>query len=192
MDKEGLSDPRDWVDKHGDYLYRCAILRVRDQGVAEEIVQETFLAALQAKDRFAGRSTERSWLVGILKHKVVDHFRKSSREQTNPASDLAGSALPDLFDDSGHWKGEAAGPKEWANPSGAVDRKEFWEVMKRCLGELPPRSASVFSLREIDEVSSEEICAMLNLTKANLWVILHRARAQLRHCLEVHYLGRTG
>jgi len=184
-----LSDPQTWVDQHGNYLFRCAQLRVRDPKLAEDIVQETFLAALQARERFAGQSSERSWLVGILKHKVIDHFRKATREQPDQNADLMADEFEELFDESGHWKIETTGPKEWSDPSGALDRKEFWEVLTRCLSELPPRMATAFSLREIDELATEEICAALNITAANLWVMLHRARTHLRRCLEVNYMG---
>ena len=189
LSTEQLSDPQDWLEKYGDYLFRCAVLRVREQTVAEELVQETFLAALQAKERFAGKSTERSWLVGILKHKIVDYFRKSSREQTGVEADVAEEGASQLFDEGGHWKDESSGPKEWGNPGAAVDKKEFWEAMKHCLSQLPSRTATVFAMREIDEMSSEEVCSTLNITKANLWVMLHRARSQLRLCLEVRYMG---
>lgn len=183
------SDPETWVDQHGNYLFRCAILRVRNHTVAEELVQETFLAGLQAKDRFAGLSSERSWLVGILKHKVVDYFRKNSREQIEPESDRLDGDGQQSFDELGQWNPDATGPKAWNDPTRAVDQKQFWVVMKQCLEKLPGRTAKVFSLREIDEVPSEEICAMLNITKSNLWVMLYRARSQLRQCLEVRYMG---
>ncbi len=189
MEPAQLSDPQDWVEKHGDYLFRSALLRVRNDVVAEEVVQETFLAALQAKERFAGQSSERTWLVGILKHKIMDHFRKSAREQTDPVEDVAQSNLPDQFDEGGHWRKGAAGPKAWADPSGALDRQQFWQALKMCLDKLPPRMASVFSLREIDDVPSEEICSTMKISKANLWVMLHRARMQLRRCLETSYMG---
>lgn len=184
-----LSEPQDWVEKHGDYLYRSALLRVRNDTVAEEVVQETFLAALQAKERFAGQSSERTWLVGIMKHKIMDHFRRSAREQTDPVEDVAGRDLQDPFDEEGHWRQGAAGPKAWADPSGALDRQQFWQALKVCLGKLPPRAANVFTLREIDDVPSEEICATMSISKANLWVMLHRARMQLRKCLESSYMG---
>ena len=190
MEQMGLSDPKDWVDKYGDYLFRSAILRVRDEVVAEEIVQETFLAALQARNRFAGHSSERTWLVGIMKHKITDHFRRVGREQPNPEADLAEKEIAARFDEAGHWRDPTAGPKEWADPASLVDRQQFWEAMRRCLGELPPRTASAFTLRELDDVPSDEICETLKITKSNLWVMLHRARAHLRRCLEVSYIGK--
>lgn len=191
MDDRQLSDSKDWADKHGDYLYRCAMLRVRDAGLAEEVVQETLLAALQARERFAGGSSERSWMVGILKHKIIDHFRKQSRE--GPSEDLqrVGADLDEHpFDAQGYWKSHDIGPRNWPDdPSTVLEQKQFWEMLKRCLSELPPRMAQAFSLREVDELDSEEVCATLSITAANLWVLLHRARKHLRACLEKHHFA---
>lgn len=192
MDDRSLSDPQFWVEQHGDYLFRCALLRVRDKEVAEDLVQETFLAALQAKDRFAGQSSVRSWMVGILKHKAVDRFRKDIREQSVEGLDQVGERLEDdgTFDERGHWKLDQTAPMDWPdNPGGSIERKQFWDKLKQCVGKLPPKMAQVFTLREVDEVESEEICKMLNLSSSNLWVLLHRARKHLRQCLEMNYFG---
>lgn len=185
-------DPENWVDEHGDYLFGYALLRVRDRELAEELVQETFLAALKARHNFAGQSSEKTWLVGILKHKIIDHFRRVSREHS-VADFEANAREEDLFRQTGewvdHWKPESA-PKEWANdPSRLLEQKEFWEIFKRCLAELPPRLAQAFTLREIDGISSEEICEILNISANNLWVMLHRARALLRRSMEVNWLA---
>jgi RNA polymerase sigma-70 factor (ECF subfamily) len=185
-------EPETWVNEHGDYLYSYALLRVRNRELAEEIVQETFLAALKACHNFAWQSSERTWLIGILKHKIVDHFRRSSRER--PVADFeAGPSDDDLFRKSGewvdHWTREG-GPKEWTDdPSQLVEQKEFWEVFNRCLAQLPPRLAEAFTLREIDGLSSEEVCEILSVTPNNLWVMLHRARALLRRSLEMNWLA---
>jgi len=192
MAPEALSDPQGWPDLYGDYLYRFALLRTREASVAEEMVQETFLAALQARGRFAGQSTERSWLVGIMKHKIVDHFRKVKREiPTDDIDRLWTGEDPDgTFDQDGHWKLDQTAPLDWPdNPGGVLEKKQFWDVLKRCLGEMPPRMAQVFTLREVDDVSTEEICEMLKITPSNLWVTLHRARKHLRGCLEAHHFG---
>lgn len=187
--------PEAWVDEHGDYLYSYALLRLRDRELSEEMVQETFLAALKASRNFAGHSSERTWLVGILKHKIVDHFRRASRE--HPIVDYEGALNDDaLFRKSGdwvdHWTEEGV-PKEWANDPGQwVEQKEFWETFQQCLALLPPRLAEVFTLREIDGLSSEEVCQVLNITSNNLWVMLHRARALLRRHLEVRWFAPQG
>jgi len=188
------SDPETWVDQHGDLLYKYALMRLRDPAIVEDLVQETFLAALQARHNFAGQSSEKTWLVGILKHKIIDHFRRINRER--PVNDV--ESLPDESEElfevtglwAGHWKAEM-GPTEWAtDPGRVVEQMEFWKVFEGCLSELPARTASAFTLREMDGLTSEEICKVLNISATNLWVMLHRARAQLRRCLEVNWFGQ--
>jgi RNA polymerase sigma-70 factor (ECF subfamily) len=185
-----LPDPGTWVEVHGDSLYRFALLRLRDPKLAEEIVQETLLAALQSRDRFLGQSSERSWLIGILKHKVIDHFRRNRREGPAENVEQFEEEMEGAFDENGHWKRDETGPAEWAaDPGTLLERKEFWSALERCLSKLPTRMASAFSLREIDDVDSSQVCETLNISSANLWVLLHRARMQLRKCLEVHFFG---
>ncbi|MBI1822095.1 MAG: sigma-70 family RNA polymerase sigma factor [Nitrospirae bacterium] len=190
MEKFELSSPDKWVDSYGDYLYRCALARVRDPKLAEEIVQETFLAGLQSRDQFRGESSERGWLVGILKHKVIEYFRKTSREFTVETPEPFGDEFEGVFDEIGHWKGDKTGPCEWnQNPDTLLERKEFWIALDGCLSRLPSRMANVFSLREIDDIGSEKICEVLDISTSNLWVLLHRARMQLRQCLEIQFFG---
>ena len=183
-------DPSIWVDEHGDALYRFALLRVKDQHVAEDLVQETFLSALQAVDRFKGRSSIRTWLVGILKHKTIDYFRKNTKEVS--ASDLNMWEEDDdreYFDKDGHWK---KGPQEWnASPEQLVENQEFWSMFQNCLSNLPETHRRAFALREIDGINSEEICKILSITSTNLWVMLHRARSRLRKCLDTCWFQQT-
>jgi RNA polymerase sigma-70 factor (ECF subfamily) len=182
-------EPDRWVDDHGDVLFRYAMPRVRDTAVAEELVQETFLAALQARGSFGGRSSERTWLVGILKHKIVDHFRRTSRERPASDDDFVPSAIADLYDENRYWHHDD-GPTDWGpGPAEALERAEFVAQLDDCLGELPTRLAAAFTLREVEELTSEEICKVLGVTTTNLWVMLHRARAHLRRCLELHWSG---
>ncbi|SRR5579884_378585 len=186
------SDPEKWVDLHGDALYRFALLRLRDPKLAEDAVQETLLSALQARERFSGQSSERSWLIGILKHKVIDYFRKISRESLIEDATQFEEEIEGVFDESGHWKRDETGPAEWnADPDLILERKEFWIALDRCLSKLPPRMAHVFALREIDGISGEQVCSVLNLSTSNFWVLMHRARMQLRKCLEVHFFGKA-
>jgi RNA polymerase sigma-70 factor, ECF subfamily len=188
--QQSLSDPERWVDDHGDLLYRYALVRVRDGSTAEELVQETFFAALKSRSRFSGASSERTWLVGILKHKIVDHFRRSTREL--PADESFGAEDLDLFDANRYWIHEI-GPADWgADPASLYERSRFWEVLEHCLGELPPRAASAFTLREIEGLEADEVRDALGVTPSNLWVILHRARAHLRLCLERRWVGASG
>ncbi|NQU09883.1 sigma-70 family RNA polymerase sigma factor [bacterium] len=184
-------NPERWVDEHGDVLYRYALARVRDSVIAEDLVQETFLSALKGADRFAGQSAERSWLVGILKHKIADHFRRQQREE--PAADAdAATETAELFAPNGHWRtGAGLAPANWGRDAWPrLDRQEFWAVLDRCLAGLTPRLRRAFLLRELEELDSDAICKVLEVTPTNLWVLLHRARRQLRRCLEVNWFQR--
>ena len=191
MTNNKLSSPENWIDQHGDYLFRYAIFRLRDAGAAEDAVQETLLAALQSHNRFNGCSSERTWLVGILKHKIIDHYRRIGRGHEISCADVAGYEELDAFEKSGEWAGHwrpKYAPTNWQlDAYSTLERKEFWETLDRCLAELPKRTATAFVLREVDGLSSEEICDLLNLSLNNLWVMLHRARLKLRNSLEAEW-----
>jgi RNA polymerase sigma-70 factor, ECF subfamily len=188
-----LSDPERWVDEHGDYLFRYALARLRDPARAEDAVQETFLAALKAKN-FAGRSAEKSWLVGILKNKIFDHFRRAGRETSFTDLNFYADEESDRFVADGLGKGgwiHELGPMEWsADPGSGLDNEMFWQTFQDCSRRLPKNVATVFTLREVDGVDSKEICAALNISESNLWVMLHRARMALRRCLETNWFGK--
>ncbi len=189
MNYTEISNPEDWVDQYGDALFRFALLRVQDTDVAADLVQETFLAGLQARDRFKGESTEKSWLVGILKHKIQDHYRAKSREILHDDIQWPEHAADDdgAFDHKGHWRSDLTAPRQWPNdPSRLLEQKEFWQALNQALADLPSRMARVFILREVEGHSTEDICDILGMTSANVWVTLHRARRQLRHRLESH------
>lgn len=194
MSADHAPDPNVWVDEHGDYLFKYALFRLRDQSAAEDVVQETFLAALKAYEKFEGRGSERTWLTGILKHKIIDHFRRASREiAVGEDSDEAPEhreffERPDPW--NGHWNPNYA-PADWrVSQAELLERSDFWKVFGECLDPLPKRTASAFSLREIDGLTSEEICQILSITVNNLWVMLHRARLHLRNCLERNWFKR--
>ena len=186
-----IDDPAGWVDQYGDFLYRFALSKVNDPSVAEDLVQETFLAALKARANFQGRSSARTWLIAILKHKIVDHIRKRVRE---PASDkveslsdaTANDPIEGNFKDDGGWRHR---PAKWVvNPMKIYRQKEFMDVLYRCLSGLPERQADAFMMREIDGLSTEEICKALNISPTNSWVMLYRARMWLRQCIEINWL----
>jgi len=189
-----LSDPEQWVEQHGDYLFRYALARLRDPARAEDMVQETFLAALKGGRKFEGRSQAKSWLVGILKNKIFDHYRKASRETSFTDLEFYSDEEGDRFIPDGFFKDgwvHELGPLEWSTEPGAsLDREEFWRTYHDCNSKLPKNVATVFNLREVDGVESREICAMLNITEGNLWVMLHRARMALRRCLETNWFGK--
>lgn len=187
-------DPNIWVDQHGDYLFKYAMFRLRDASAAEDVLQETFLAALKGYERFEGRGSERTWLVGILKHKITDHFRRSTREAPLGQDDEDAPDHAEFFTRTdgweNHWNVNFA-PTEWhASPAQLVEQEDFWRVFHDCLSPLPKRTASAFALREVDGLTSEEICEALGITVNNLWVMLHRARLHLRNCLERNWFKR--
>ena len=181
------NDPATWVDEHGDVLYRYALARVRKPDVAQDLVQETFLAAVRGHEKFAGQSSVRSWLCGILKHKLCDYYRKLGRETSFTDLEFLDDECAEKFVPEGYWV-HMNGPKEWKPEADEVmHRDEFWQTMRDCLANLPERVATVFMMREMDEIESKEICATLSISDSNLWVMLHRARMALRECLAVNW-----
>jgi len=188
MNNQAVSQPEVWVDLHADALFRFALTRVRRPEVAEDLVQETLLAALKSCSNFDSDSSERTWLVGILRHKIADHFRKSSRESAFTDLDFCSGEFAEKFD-RGFWNHDQ-GPSEWgANPESAMESGEFFQTLDSCLHKLPDRIAAVFALREMDEIPSVEICRNLGISEGNLWTMLHRARMALRECLERNWFS---
>lgn len=191
MSENRTSDPETWIDQFGDYLYSFALSRIQNEAVAEDMVQETFLAALRDRKNFKGLSSERTWFTSILKHKIIDYLRKMNRERSIEDVDAVTDLSEALFDEKGSWKLK---PAHWnVNPEKLVDRKEFWDILNHCLSDLPTRLALAFRLREMDGLDCNEICNVLNITPSNCWVMLYRARMSLRRCLEIKWFEvRTG
>ena len=187
MPDPALSQPESWLEQHGDALYRFAYSRLRNATQAEDLVQETLLAALQAREGFAGRSTERTWLIGILKNKLMDYLRKSAREQPLGTIAETEAEIDAMFAADGHWKSP---PSAWDNPTDALEQKEFWKIMAECLEALPARQAQVFAMCEFDGRDSAEVCKVFQIAATNLWILLHRARLRLRECLDNMWFGR--
>ena len=180
------------LDAHRRYLLRVAHLQLRDADLAEDVVQETLVAALSAQAGFTGKSSVKTWLTGILKHKIVDAIRQKQRQPIIQASFDDETDLDDfdpLFKDNGGW---AAAPADWGDPENALSRRQFFDIMEFCLEKLPPNTARVFMMREVMELESDEICKELTITANNLWVILYRARMALRQCLEQNWFAGQG
>lgn len=188
-------DPEAWVDEHGDYLFRYAMMRLRDESAAEDLVQETLLAAIQSMSSYSGKAAERTWLTGILKHKIVDHYRRSGKEQQLSTDD--GELLSEVEkfferDDvwDGHWNNDLR-PHEWnTSPEATYEQAEFFAVLQNCLSKLPDRVARVFMLREMDGLDSAEVCEVLSVSTNNFWVMMHRARLALRRCIELNWFRK--
>ena len=184
-------DPSAWVDEHGDCLFRYAMVRLRDESAAEDIVQETLLSAIQSLASYSGKSGERTWLVGILKHKLIDHFRKASREISFDPSETDLSEFDPLFERTDefkdHWH-DTLSPRIWKqSPEDALQQDAFFGVLQNCLGKLPERVANCFAMREMNGLESDEICEILGLSPNNFWVMMHRARMSLRRCIEINW-----
>lgn len=177
-------EPERWLEEHGDALYRYALRQLRDPHKAEEAVQETLLAALEARERFSGQATERTWLTGIVKHKIMDTFRQDARAVALDAPDAA--AAEDCFAPDGHWSQRLA---DWGDPVRTLASEQFLAMLQRCLDALPPRLSRLFWLREVMEEDSAFICRELAITPANLWTMLHRGRLGLRRCLDMNHVA---
>ena len=188
-----LSDPERWVELYGDYLFKYALMRLRDATNAEDAVQETFLAALKGGKSFSGKFAEKTWLISIMKNKISDHYRKASRETSFTDLQFYSDEESDQFVSNGLFKAgwiEDLGPGEWQDPGASLDNEAFWRAFHACAGKLPKNISAVFCLREIDEIDSKEICRQMNISENNLWVMLHRARTALRRCMETNWFGR--
>ena len=167
-------------------LVRFAVLQLRDQSLAEDAVQETLMAAMQAISQFEGRSSLKTWVFSILKRKIIDAMRGGRREI--PASQLTSGNdeerdFHELFNERGHWNREQK-PHSWSEPEDSLEQQQFWRIFELCLDHLPTRTAQVFSMRELLGLDTDEICKELGISTSNCWVILHRARLGLRLCLE--------
>ncbi|MCS6770690.1 MAG: sigma-70 family RNA polymerase sigma factor [Kiritimatiellae bacterium] len=182
-------NPERWVDEHADFLYRYALTRVRDHSLAEDLVQETFLAAMKSAPRFREGLSERAWLMGILKHKVVDHIRRAVRETIVDQTEVLELEKSKLF----QWAGiPTLRPEKWhVNPRRAFEQKEFWAVFQECLMKLKPREHLAFTLRELEDQDTDTICKELKITPNHLWVMLHRARNSLKACIEAKWTRRN-
>lgn len=170
------------------YLLRYAMRQLRDPALAEDVVQETLLAALDSRSRFTGKSAYRTWAVGILKHKIIDVTRRQSREQSLTADeeDSEAGLIDALFKADGSWRQI---PADWGDPEKSFEDRRFWEALERCLELMPARTARAFMMREVMEEKSDDVCKDLLVTSTNLWVMLHRARLSLRECLNSKWFG---
>ncbi len=182
-------DPHRWLADHGDYLFRVARRQLHSDALAEDAVQETLLAALSAQARYAGDASPRTWLTGILKHKIVDAIRRQLREVEIPRDADGEEAVDALFKQDGHW---AEPLRPWGNPQAEAELGQLRRILDECADRLKPVMAQVFSLREVAGMETEEICKELNITPTNCWVLLHRARLFMRQCLEVNGFAKAG
>jgi RNA polymerase sigma-70 factor (TIGR02943 family) len=189
-DTKQMLEPKLWVDRHADYLYAYALLRLNDEEKARDMVQETFLAALEKVAAFRGQSSERTWLTAILKHKIIDLYRRKKPVMVASHEVLMDDPDKDFFDpELNNWKRE-----HWPAPFGVEEHdplhnKEFNGVLERCMRRLPSLWLAVFTMKHMNDESTETICAELKITSANYWVIIHRAKVNLRECLQKNWMS---
>lgn len=177
------------IDALRPHLLRFAQLQLRNATLAEDVVSETILAALEHPERFAGQSSLKTYLIGILKHKIIDVLRTKGREvQLASEDDNRGDdeIVDALFKENGHYKEM---PSDWGSPQQSLQQKEFFDVLQLCIEKLPAATGRIFMMREWLELETEDICKELNITATNAWVLLYRARLRLRECLQFNWFG---
>jgi len=185
-----LVDPHQWVTRHADYLYKYALMRLNDEEVARDLVQETFLAALEKADQFKGNSTERTWLTAILKYKIIDVYRKKSKSiNLHPNISEAEREQGDFFDpENGHWNAPHQPQLFGIEDNDPFSNKEFARVLQYCMQKLPALWLSVFTMKHIDDEETDTICTAMKVSQSNFWVIIHRAKLNLRACLQKSWI----
>ncbi|MBC8151341.1 MAG: sigma-70 family RNA polymerase sigma factor [Bacteroidetes bacterium] len=181
-------EPAHWVERHADVLFSVALVHVKNQAVAEDIVQETFMAGLKALDQFRGQSQERTWLTAILRHKIADYFRTQARQ---PMVSLGDVFYDNYFDrdangDFDHWR-TSREPADWVTDEESAESDALSTVLYSCLAKLSPRYTQLVTLRFLDNVDSKEICQELGISSSNYWTLLHRVKILLRECLEKNW-----
>ncbi|HMO18078.1 MAG TPA: sigma-70 family RNA polymerase sigma factor [Oligoflexia bacterium] len=179
-------NPEEWLQEYGDYLYRYAVLQLKDTGAAEDAVQDALMSAYRARESFQGKSTQKTWLMTILRNKVIDIARKRKRDMLVMTESIEDDPLVRAsFSGAGIWS-------KWLNswgssPEDLLSHRDFLEQVNSCLEKLPDNLRQVFVLRNVDDLSTEEICERLDINANNVWVILYRARLRLRECLELNW-----
>jgi RNA polymerase sigma-70 factor (ECF subfamily) len=175
------------LEKLRPQLLKYAQLQLRNSAWAEDAVSETLLAAIEKPQSFAGQSQLKTWLIGILKHKLIDQIRRNSREMSTTSTEDNQDLEDDLFRADGHWR-EA--PKDWGDPEHCLSQLDFMRVLEACVEHLPGQQGRLFMMREWLELDTDEICKELAISATNLWVMLHRARLRLRECMQLNWFNK--
>jgi RNA polymerase sigma-70 factor (ECF subfamily) len=175
-----------WIDNYADYLYNYSISRVSNADLAKDLVQDTFFAGLKSAKNFQGKASERTWLVSILKRKIIDYYRKINSKKGQAEVRMS---FYDDGENEGSWLEERV-PQSWDNASEKkIENEELKNQLESCIQKLPEKYAIVFRMKTVQEFETEEICKELGITSSNLWVIIHRARTQLRKCMEDNWFN---
>jgi RNA polymerase sigma-70 factor (TIGR02943 family) len=174
-----------WVRTYTKELFSYTLAKVHQKQIAEDLVQETFLSAYQSYVNFKGKSSEKTWLFSILKHKIADYYRSKYKSGVEVPS----SVLEQYFDQNDRWKAEFR-PKDWGDEEALLDDPEFKRALNQCFEKLPQKWSVAVQLKYLEEHDAEKICLQLELTQFNFWQIIHRAKLQLRNCLELKWFKR--
>ncbi|MCB1243188.1 MAG: RNA polymerase sigma factor [Verrucomicrobiales bacterium] len=181
-------DPAHWDSAHRDYLINYARRKVNDLGTAEDLVQDTFVSAWKARAGFRGDCSERTWLVGMLRNKIIDHYRYNARRPTYTETDLErGRHESSTEREPQGWMEKQATHDNGSDPVKVTERREFLSRLERAIARLPRSMGQAFRMREVQGCSTEEITRSLNISSGNLWVLIHRAKQALRTQLEAEY-----
>ena len=186
MEQSRQLNATNWVNNYGDALYAYTLARVNSQPQAEDIVQETFLSAWRARDTYNGLASEKNWLYTICKNKIIDHYRKvaTNREVLSSIDEN----VDNFFVEDGHWSQESK-PKEWGlDYSKSIESKEFYTILGKCKNKLKEMQESVFTMKYLEDIDTNDICETLGITVQNYWILIHRAKIQLRNCLEKNWI----
>lgn len=186
-EKVTKANPQNWVSLYATQLYQYALPRVNDSAIAEDLVQETFLSALKGLDGYKGEASEKNWLFTILKNKIIDFYRKKTREESIMNIPDLQSMESDWFDKDGNWA-ENKMPKDWQAADNPTERKEIQKLINWCKEHLKELQQHVFTLKYMEDMESDEICKVLNISTSNYWVLIHRARLKMRDCVEHYWL----
>jgi RNA polymerase sigma-70 factor (ECF subfamily) len=184
--KEIKIDAERWLEDYGDYLYRYALMQLKNESMAEDVVQDALLSAYRARDQFEGRSSVKTWLTTILRNKIIDQLRKKKKESIVELDSMEGDGQVDsIFNKFGTWNKWLG---SWgSSPELICEQQDFMNQLSKCLSSLPENLRQVFILRNVDNLSTEEICTQLDISSNNVWVILYRSRMKLRECLELNW-----
>jgi RNA polymerase sigma-70 factor (TIGR02943 family) len=176
--------PENWVDQHADYLFNYAVGRVSDAEIAKDLVQETFMAGLNSSKNFKGDAAERTWLVSILKRKVIDHYRKINSKKGKAEVRMSYSSDSDA---EGDWLEQQVADPFSKDGDNVMENEELGMAIQDCMSKLPEKQALVFKMKTIQDMSTEDVCNELGINPSNLWVMIHRARTALMGCLNENW-----
>ena len=179
---KNITEPAQWVEQYADTLFKFAISRVGDTETAKDLVQDTFLSALKNTTTFRGEISEKNWMFTILKNKIIDHYRSSAKSLVSSLDEYLEKAN-DYFDEDGNWQ-LSAKPQQWGiDYAQNIETKDFYEILEKCKKKLNELQNMVFTMKYLDDSDSEKICKELNISSSNYWVLIHRAKLQMRQCL---------